>query len=171
MGGSDLSAEGVALARRVGERLGPFSAVFTSPMPRALETAIAMGHAVTRTLEALGDVPTELVEELGHNDRGENHFATLRKHFDSEGPTRRLGLLQRQAWHAIASELPESGRALIIAHGMAIETGLVACVWNDLFAVEPPFGYCEGVRVRFDGSDFSHPELLRVDGPAPSTGR
>jgi len=164
LGGSDLSPEGVALARRVGEGLGPFTGVFTSPMPRTMETAIAMGQAVTRTLDTLGDVPIELVEELGHYDRQNerNHFPALRRHFESDGSTRRLGLLQRQVWLAIAGELPMSASALIVSHGLVIETGLVAAVWDDRFLSEAPFGYCEGVRLWFDGRDFSRPELLRV---------
>lgn len=171
-GGSDLSAEGVALARRVGDGLTPFHAVFTSPIPRTLETAIAMGLSVSRTLETLGDVPTELVEELGHHERwNQQSFSTLRRHFESDGSTRRLGLKQRQAWLAIAGELPDSACALIVSHGLAIETGLIASVWDERLSEELPFGYCEGVRLVFDGREFSSPELLRVDGAVDSRAR
>ncbi len=44
--GQDLSQAGVALARRTGEKLGPFEHVATSTVPRAFQTAIAMGFAV-----------------------------------------------------------------------------------------------------------------------------
>src|SRR6266498_442347 len=43
--GDHLSQEGVTLARLVGENLGPFDRVVTSTLPRAFETAIAMGFA------------------------------------------------------------------------------------------------------------------------------
>lgn len=172
-GGSDLSAEGVLLARQVGQDLGPFLSVYASSMQSTLETAIAMGQAVTQTLEALGDVPTELVEELGHLGRwgGRNSFGALREQFESDPSTRRLGLFQRQAWLAIAEELPESGTALIISHGMAIETGLIASAWHERLAGEPWFGYCEGVRLSSDGRDFFQHELLRVDRAIDSRGR
>jgi hypothetical protein len=49
--GSHLSAEGVSLARLVGESLGPFALVVTSESPRAIETAVAMGFAVDDTVE------------------------------------------------------------------------------------------------------------------------
>src|SRR6266545_2150702 len=48
--GSHLSADGVALARLVGESLGPFASVVTSASPRAIETAVAMGFAVDDTV-------------------------------------------------------------------------------------------------------------------------
>jgi broad specificity phosphatase PhoE len=64
--GSHLSAEGVALARVVGEALGPFALVVTSASPRAVETAIAMGFAVDDTLELpSGYVPGE----VDHHDQ------------------------------------------------------------------------------------------------------
>jgi hypothetical protein len=59
--GSHLSAEGVALARLVGESLGPFATVVTSASPRAIETAVAMGFAVDDALELpSGYVPGEV---------------------------------------------------------------------------------------------------------------
>jgi broad specificity phosphatase PhoE len=42
--GAHLSQDGIELARLVGETSGPFSLVVTSPIPRAIETAIAMGQ-------------------------------------------------------------------------------------------------------------------------------
>ena len=38
-----LSQWGVDFARRLGEGLGPFNKVVTSPLPRCTETAVAMG--------------------------------------------------------------------------------------------------------------------------------
>ena len=64
--GSHLSAEGVALARLVGESLGPFSLVVTNASPRAIETAVAMGLAVDDTVELpSGYVPGE----VDHHDQ------------------------------------------------------------------------------------------------------
>jgi hypothetical protein len=64
--GSHLSAEGVALARKVGESMGPFAYVVTSVSPRAIETAIAMGFAVDDTIELpSGYVPGE----VDHHDQ------------------------------------------------------------------------------------------------------
>jgi hypothetical protein len=49
--GSHLSREGVALARTVGPVIGPADHVVVGPLPRHLETAIAMGYAVDDIVE------------------------------------------------------------------------------------------------------------------------
>ena len=56
--GQHLSQDGIALARLVGAESGPFSLVVTSPVPRAVETAIAMGFEVDETDESLGRIPS-----------------------------------------------------------------------------------------------------------------
>src|SRR5512144_2917037 len=58
-GEQHLSQQGVTLARLVGQNLGPFDRVVTSTLPRAFETAIAMGFAVDEQNELMstyGDV-------------------------------------------------------------------------------------------------------------------
>jgi hypothetical protein len=56
-GGSQLSQAGVALARSLGETMGPFAVVATSVSPRARETAVAMGFAVDQEVVTLGSDP------------------------------------------------------------------------------------------------------------------
>src|SRR5206468_2537395 len=51
--GSQLSQEGVDYARRLGASIGPFARVVTSVVPRARETAIAMGFAVDEEIVTL----------------------------------------------------------------------------------------------------------------------
>ena len=63
-GGSQLSQAGVAYARRLGASLGPFAQVVTSVVPRARETAIAMGFAVDYELVTLVS-DEELYAEAG----------------------------------------------------------------------------------------------------------
>ena len=48
-----LNQTGVTLARLVGQNIGPFDRVITSTLPRAFETAIAMGFAVDEQNELL----------------------------------------------------------------------------------------------------------------------
>lgn len=51
--GKSLSQQGVTLARKIGETMGNFNRVITSPVPRAFQTALAMGYAVNATEELL----------------------------------------------------------------------------------------------------------------------
>src|SRR5512144_978823 len=71
--GQHLSQQGVTLARLVGQNLGPFDRVVTSTMPRAFETAIAMGFAV--------DEQNELMSSYGDSVEAEIPWpATLRQY-------------------------------------------------------------------------------------------
>src|SRR3954468_18275748 len=62
--GQHLSQAGVNLARRVGEGLGPFQRVITSGLPRAFETALAMGFAVDEQAELLSEMPLDAYDEI-----------------------------------------------------------------------------------------------------------
>jgi broad specificity phosphatase PhoE len=164
--GSHLSQAGVDLARRVGSRLGPFDRVVASPVPRAAETALAMGFAVDSLCDALGPSDPDLFAEIGHHERWswEEPFTVFAHLVRLNGPTARLGRLEEGAWRAILAMLPDSGRALVISHGRVIECGLVAIVDDaDFVAWGPPFRHCEGVRItEIDGRTLQV-ELLRVD--------
>jgi hypothetical protein len=110
--GSHLSAEGVALAREIGSQIGPFDLVLTSQSPRTLETAVAMGFAVDEQLEALGDIPQEVIEEIGHHERWawEYPFLTFARFVDRGGPTARMGKRQEEAWMNALESAPANGK-------------------------------------------------------------
>ncbi len=65
--GQHLSQAGVDLARAVGEGMGPFDLVVTSALPRAYETAIAMGFAKDEQVAWLASVPTGFEDEVPWN--------------------------------------------------------------------------------------------------------
>ena len=163
--GSHLSSEGVALARTIGGGIGPFDLVLASPVPRALETAVAMGFAVNDCLEALGDLPPAVSEEVGHHERWawEEPFVAFAHLVRRGGPTTRMGERQREAWVEALESVPAGGRVLIISHGRIIESGLVTCIPDGDFAAwGPPFRHCEGARIPFDEGRFQAVQLLRV---------
>jgi broad specificity phosphatase PhoE len=163
--GSHLSAEGVALARKLGGEIGPFDLVLTSPAPRALETAVAMGFAVDDQPEALGDLPPAVLEEVGHHERWawEEPFVTFARFVRQGGPTARMGERQREVWVRALESVPTGGRVLIISHGRIIECGLVTCIPDGDFAAwGPSFRHCEGVRIMFAEGRFHGVQPLRV---------
>jgi broad specificity phosphatase PhoE len=163
--GSHLSAEGVALARKIGGEIGPFDLVLTSPVSRALETALAMGFAVDDQLEALGDLSPAVLAEVGHHERWawEEPFVAFAHFVRQDGPTTRMGERQREAWVRALESVSTGGRVLIISHGRIIESGLVTCVPDGDFAAwGPSFRHCEGVRITFDEGRFQEVQLLRV---------
>lgn len=170
--GSHLSARGVAVAREIGLHTGPFDLVLTSLVPRTLETAIAMGYAVNDQWEILGDMPSNILEEIGHHDRWGwadpfVHFAQL---VASGGPTGHLGARLKEAWLSALDSVPTDGRVLLVSHGRIIETGLVACVPDGNFAAwGAPFQHCKGVRMSYDHGRLTHIHLLRLPPEVPGT--
>lgn len=157
--GAHLSQEGVTLARRIGEGLGPFERVVTSTLPRAFETAIAMGFAVNEQVELMSTYSDSVAQEVPwpqsfaayakavKRDKAAAHYANQLARFYSE----------------LADSLTENGSALVINHGGIVELGIVAAFpaadygsWGD--AVD----YCEGARLFWQDGKFVSAELLRL---------
>jgi broad specificity phosphatase PhoE len=111
--GSHLSAEGVALARRVGADLGSFDVVYVTPAPRAMETALSMAFAVDRAIEfTCGYVPGEF--EHHAQWAWEQPFARFAELVRSGGKLARAALADAKLWARTMAELPSAGRALIV---------------------------------------------------------
>jgi len=168
-----LSQWGVNLARHVGEELGTFDQVVTSPLPRCIETAVAMGFAVNEIIEQLAgdDGRGETFPGISKIDwkAGYSGFAYQLKKLPSLA-----NFVQRQAqvWREIVRVLPEGGRALLIGHGGGfLEGTAVFCLPQaDHRAWGAVSVYCEGIRLSFEGNEFTEAEILRVkqSGPTPS---
>lgn len=156
--GAHLSRDGIGLARLVGEGAGPFARTVTSTIPRAIETAIAMGFEVDETVEMLGELPDAVLDQVGWPRPFEHVAEALRAGGHAVGFAEALA----QLWQSIAMQVPEGGQGLIITHGLFIELGTLASLPD----IDPrlwggPIGYCEGVRLVFDEA-VRHGEILRV---------
>ncbi len=157
--GQHLTQAGVTLARRVGEGIGPFNRVITSPVPRAFETAIAMGFAVDEQLDALAEMGSAAEAEI----RWPAPFAEISAAMRRGGAAAKFGRKLARLLREVALALPDGGAALVISHGGIVEASAVACLPDaDHAAWGEHFGYCEGVRLFFDGERFVHGEILRV---------
>jgi len=159
--GQHLSQQGVDLARAVGEGLGRLDLVVTSGLPRAYETAIAMGFAVDRQIPWLSSLPDGFEEEVPWDAGIAQIAAAARSRPD--GAVARFAQ-ELAAFHAeIASQLPENGRALVISHGGIVEASAVGCRPDEDYSTwGPAFGYCEGVRMYFAGTVCERMEPVRV---------
>jgi len=157
--GQHLSQAGVSLARQVGDGMGPFNRVITSTVPRAFETAIAMGFAVNEQYEQLNMMGDDVDAEINWS-AGFPEFARVTR---QNGATARFAKVQSELWRSIAEALPDGGSALIITHGGIVEAGAVACLPDadhDIWGKN--CDYCEGVRLDFNGGEFTSIEILRV---------
>ncbi|MAF13190.1 hypothetical protein CMK11_22275 [Candidatus Poribacteria bacterium] len=155
-----LSREGVDLARRIGATRGPFARVFTSPVTRAIETAVAMGFAIDEDLPALGTDHLPIVGPEVNFDGGFLAWATAAR---TGGETVPYVRSQADLWHRVATALDDGEAALLIGHEGIMEGGAVGCLPDEDHAAWGPMcGFCEGVRLRHDGQRFADVEILRV---------
>lgn len=157
--GQHLSQDGIDLARLVGETAGPFSLVVTSHVPRAIETAIAMGFEVDEIDKSLAQIPTDVIAGLASWPAP---FSAVSSAVKAGDPAANFGALVADTWRNIVARIPDSTQALVVTHGGLVEVGAVAA-----FPDHPhdkwggAIGYCEGVKLTFDGG-FTGCEILRV---------
>jgi broad specificity phosphatase PhoE len=163
--GSHLSAEGVALARLVGESLGPFARVVTSASPRAVQTAVAMGFAVDDTVQLpSGYVPGE----VDHHEqwRWPRPYRVYADLLARGGGLAAAAEAHRRAWTSLVEVVPDGAAALVVAHGGGIEPGLVACLPGaDHGSWGAPFAHCDGARLAVDEGGFVSVEFHRAPEP------
>jgi broad specificity phosphatase PhoE len=159
--GQHLSRAGVELARRVGAGIGPFDRVITSTLPRAYETAVAMGFAVDEQLESL----TQLGEAFEAEVKWDAGFPAYAPAYQRGGEARKVMRHHANFLTEVAAALPPGGSALIVSHGGIVEAGVVGCLpdW-DYSGWGGPCSWCEGARLFFDGTRFVEAQVLRVNG-------
>lgn len=155
-----LSQEGVSLARRVGNDMGHFERVVTSTLPRAFDTAIAMGYAVDYELEELmpadGLVSTEVDLDAS--------FAEVARAMKMGRHAANYASEMAKLWRELIALAGDGGSVLVITHGGVIELGVAACLPDaDAAAWGRAASYCEGVRLAFDNDAFVDVEILRVE--------
>ncbi len=157
--GGHLSQAGVVLARRLGAGMGPFDRVVTSALPRALETALAMGFAVGEQNPDLNmEMPGAAAEVNWHEG-----YAAVAQAVRRGGAVASVAQVQAGIWRQVAQDLPQGGAALIVSHGGLIEAGAVGCLPGaDHAAWGRACGYCKGLRLFFDGQQFILDEVLRT---------
>lgn len=157
--GAHLSQQGVTLARLVGQNLGPFDRVVTSTLPRAFETAIAMGFAVDEQNELMSTYENEVELEAPWPLSLAEYAEAVRRGGAATRYANRLADLYSQ----LADYLADGRAALVVSHGGVVEMGAVACLPDaDHAAWGPHFECCEGLRLAWQDGRFVDAEILRV---------
>jgi len=158
-GSQDLSEQGRMLARLVAEGIGPFTRVLTSCIPRAVQTANAMGFAVDEQVELLNTYGDSVEAEVPWPASFEEYSGPVR----SGWAARRYGERLAAFYQQLAESLPEDSTALVITHGGVVEIGAVACFpeadhasWGNYIEC------CEGVRMFWEHGKFVRLEVIRV---------
>jgi broad specificity phosphatase PhoE len=159
--GDHLSQAGVTLARRIGENIGPFEQVVTSTLPRAFETAIAMGFAVDKQVELMSTYGPSVEAEVSWPQP----FAAYARAVRFGNAAARYANDLAEYYTGLANALNENGSALVINHGGVVELGVVASFPDtDYESWGEAVDYCEGARLFWHKGKFANAELLKVSG-------
>ena len=157
--GVHLNQSGVTLARLVGENLGPFDRVVTSTLPRAFETAIAMGFAVDEQVELMSSYG----DDVEHEVPWPQSFAGYAKAVKRGGEAERYANQLASYYAGLADYLADGRLALVVNHGGILELGVVASFPD---ADYESWGWaadcCEGARLYWEDKKCVNAELLRV---------
>jgi broad specificity phosphatase PhoE len=157
--GQDLSEQGVALARLIGLEMGKFDRVVTSPLPRAVQTAQAMGFAVDSTEPLIATYGDDVEMECPWPASFSDYAAAYRRGGATFSYAQRLAGFYRQ----LAESLPEGGAALVVNHGGVVELSAVGCLPSaDFSALGDYIECCEGIRLAWQKDRFIDLQVLRV---------
>ena len=156
----NLAQEGVDLARATSTAGRSFARVVTSAVPCAVQTAVAMGHAVDEEdpwLSSLGQVVSAEIEW----DAGFRGFHdAIRSHRATELYAR----MQAMLWRQVLTEVQDGEDVLIVTHGGIAEAGAIASAsWTDLDSWGDELGYCEGMRLRYEDGECREVRLYRFE--------
>ena len=157
--GQHLSQPGVILARRVGETTGPFARVITSTVPRAFETAIAMGFAVDEQNELMSTMGPYVDAEAPWPRSPEEYAKAVCRGKAAARYAEQLA----EFYDQLVDRLEDGQSTLVINHGGVVELSASACLPHaDHASWGPHFECCEGVRLFWEDGKFVNAEILRV---------
>jgi broad specificity phosphatase PhoE len=155
-----LNQAGVALARSVGQQMGPFERVITSHYSRAFETALAMGFAVNEQVDILSTYGEYDVEK---EVPWPQTFAVYAQAMKANGDAAKYARKLADFYANIMNEIDEGKAALTVHHGGVVEIGVVACLPHENFeSWGGHIDYCEGAKLFWKEGQFVDGEILRV---------
>jgi len=159
--GDNLNARGVARARNASARGRSFARVVTSPIPRAVQTAVAMGHSVDADNWFLASMGDRVSQSLIFDD----DFAMMQGAIRTDRAAALYAELQALEMRHYLSHVEPGESVLVVSHGGIAEAGIIGLLDGvDLAAFGPSLDYCEGSRLELAGDRCRRVQLLRFDG-------
>lgn len=157
--GGHLNQTGVTLARLVGQNIGPFERVVTSTLPRAFETAVAMGFAVDEQTELMNTYGGLVEKEVPWPQSFANYAEIIKRGGAAANYANKLS----RYYASVMVSISKGCSALVINHGGVVELGIVGCLPDmDFSTWGGSVEYCEGARLYWDDK-FIRAEVLRVN--------
>ncbi len=158
--GDNLNRRGVARARNASARDRAFALVVTSPVARAVQTAVAMGHSVDEedwTMAtmggALGDFPWDV------------SFAAMQQAIRTNPVAAAWAAHQTAQLRYWLSRIDPGEALLVVNHGGIAEAGVIGLLGDvDASPLGRLFDTCEGARLELDGDRVAGVVMLRFEG-------
>ena len=155
-----LNQNGVSLARLVGQNIGPFDRVVTSTLPRAFETAIAMGFAVDEQSELMKTYGSDVEKEAPWPQSFAEYAAIAKR----GGASAKYANKLKEYFAGIMDYIAEGRSALAVNHGGVVELSVIGCLPHvDFSTWGDSVSYCEGARLFWDDGRFVNAEVLRIN--------
>jgi broad specificity phosphatase PhoE len=159
--GQHLSRAGIDRACIAGVSGLPIARVVTSPSPRAVETAVAMGYPVDHeesVLQSFGAAIAALIDwNVG--------FANWQQGVAESPVLAAFATLQAAIWRQVLTDILPGQAALIVTHGGMIEAGVMAMAPAlDWSVAGDALDYVEGVRLWFHDDRCVNVIVLRFNG-------
>jgi len=160
-GSVHLSDGGERRAHELGRRLARFDRVLTSPKPRAVETAEAMGYPVHGEVAEFAGLPEEID---GWVDRyAPRSFADYVALVQSDPSARaQAGDLAERLRNLLAA-IADGGRLLVVSHGGVVELSAVGALGRTTAAWGHTLEPLEGVELRLAPLGWQGGAVLRHD--------
>ncbi|MHB8548564.1 MAG: histidine phosphatase family protein [Thermoplasmataceae archaeon] len=157
-GSGHLSPEGILLAEETGRRLGGYQVVFSSPLPRAVETAKAMSGMIPEVLFELGDV--DLLDSL-LGMHSIPSMESLSRVYRSSTELARLSETLEKTIAKIVGNHENEQKTLIVSHNGIIQLCVVSVMREkSLSGIPYHAGYCQGFRLHYSSGLFSSLERI-----------
>jgi broad specificity phosphatase PhoE len=157
--GANLNANGVARARNASACDRSYALVVTSPVPRAVQTTIAMGHAVDEedwTMASMGGSMNDFPWDVS--------FAAMQDAIRADPVAAAYATHQAAQLRYWLSRIEPGEALLVVNHGGIAEVGAIGLLGSvDVAALGPALDTCEGVRLELDGDRVIRVEALRFD--------
>jgi broad specificity phosphatase PhoE len=157
--GANLNARGVARAGNASARARTYALVVTSPMPRAIQTAVAMGHGVDEedwTMASMGGALNDFPWDVS--------FAAMQREIRDNLVAGAWATLQSAQLRYWLSRIEPGEALLVVSHGGIAEAGIIGLLGDtDVSALGSSLGYSEGARLVIEGDRVTGVDLLRFN--------
>src|SRR5690349_21138784 len=102
--------------------------VMTSGEPRTMETALAMGFAVTYVQPVPPELSAPAMRVVGHREwwSWPDPWLRFRQLAADHAAVATYAQWISSRWFDLLQRVPEGGRALVVSHGRDIELGVIA---------------------------------------------